>query len=393
MPDHTATVVACLTPPGQGAIATLGLAGPGAWTLARALFRPRTGRGLPDDPCRGRFWLGRCGDEVSDDVVLAVVAVEPVLQVEIHSHGGRAVVGLLLDLFTARGCRPCSWPEFLGYTGTDPLRIEAAVALAQATTTRTAAVLLDQYHGAFGDAVAAAVGAVDRGEIAEATALVAGMARRVGLGRRLTEPWRVVVAGAPNVGKSSLVNALAGYQRSIVAPTPGTTRDVVTARIAVDGWPIELTDTAGLRDVTGSIEGQGIERARSAAAGADLCLWVLDASTPPVWPETESSNRRIVVNKIDLPALWDLCRAGEAVHVSAVTGEGLPALCAALARWLVPEPPPAGAAVPFTATLGDAIEEVVRAFAAGEVGQARAVLQRLPGVGNVGGKKPNRLTA
>ena len=104
------------------------------------------------------------------------------------------------------------------------------------------------------------------------------LARYAPLGRRLTAPWRVVVAGPPNVGKSSLVNALAGYQRSIVAPTPGTTRDVVTTRLAIDGWPVELADTAGVREATDALETQGVRLAREATAAADLCLWVLDAS-------------------------------------------------------------------------------------------------------------------
>src|SRR5439155_711085 len=106
---------------------------------------------------------------------------------------------------------------------------------------------------------------------------------RTRLGRHLTNPWRVVVAGAPNVGKSSLVNALAGYARCVVSPTPGTTRDVVSTLIAVDGWPIELLDTAGLRLPGENLEQQGIALARAAVESADLCLWVIDASASPIW--------------------------------------------------------------------------------------------------------------
>src|SRR5205823_6640829 len=83
-----------------------------------------------------------------------------------------------------------------------------------------------------------------------------------------------------NVGKSSLINALAGYQRSIVAPTPGTTRDVVRVPVALDGWPVELLDTAGLRGDAPALEAAGIEQAREQAASADLCVWVLDATVP-----------------------------------------------------------------------------------------------------------------
>ena len=174
------------------------------------------------------------------------------------------------------------------------------------------------------------------------------------LGRRLTTPWRVAVAGPPNVGKSSLVNALAGYQRSIVAPTPGTTRDVATTRLAIDGWPVELADTAGVRDATDMLEMQGVRMAREATAAADLCLWVLDASAQPVWPELQGAVQ-LVVNKIDLPAAWAPDEAAGAVRVSARTGRGMADLCAALSRRLVPDPPPAGSAVPFTAALAGGV--------------------------------------
>src|SRR5206468_2220750 len=110
--------------------------------------------------------------------------------------------------------------------------------------------------------------------------------------------------GAPNVGKSSLVNALAGYQRSIVAPTPGTTRDVVATTLAIDGWPVELSDTAGLHGEGEQLERAGMARARAAAAAADLCVWVLDGSAAPVWLGPEITAPLTVINKIDLPPAW-----------------------------------------------------------------------------------------
>ena len=199
------------------------------------------------------------------------------------------------------------------------------------------------------------------------------LARWTPLGRRLTTPWRVAVAGPPNVGKSSLVNALAGYQRSVVAPTPGTTRDVVTTRLAIDGWPVELADTAGLREGTDTLETQGVRMARETSAAADLCLWLLDASAPPVWPDAGVGAVRLVVNKVDLPAVWDVADAPEAVAVSARTGAGLPELCAALSGWLVPEPPPSGTAVPFTAAQCDGVVRAKRHAGRGKAGGSAPV--------------------
>jgi tRNA modification GTPase len=367
--------VACLTPPGTAALAVLALHGPDAWDLVRPLFRPLSSAELPTQPEAGRFWLGRVGGDLSDDVVLAVKRGLPEPLLELHCHGGREVVRLLLEILTARGCRICTWQELESVLTADPLRAAAAVALVQSRTTRTAAILLDQHHGALTRAVDAVLAALRREDPGQAGRLLTELADRAAVGRHLTVPWRVAVAGAPNVGKSSLVNALAGYQRSVVSAVPGTTRDVVTTLIAVDGWPMELADTAGLRGAAGSLEEQGIRLAEQTAAAADLCLWVLDASVAPAWPPFTSERLRLVINKTDLPAAWDLEQAAGAVRVSAQTGAGLAELCQALSRWLVPRPPPPGAAVPFTPLLGDHIEEARAHCAAGRLADAVGALE------------------
>jgi tRNA modification GTPase len=373
--SEPSTYVACLTPPGTAAVATLALRGPRAWDVVRQLFRPLapSGQALPAEPQPGRVWLGRLGEGLSDQVVVTVkrpVAAAPPW-VEVHCHGGREVVRLLMDAFAAHGVNRRSWQDLERHTADRPLRALAAAALAEAGTVRTAAILLDQYDGALERALTEVLAALDRDDAAEAGRLLAELAGRTALGRHLTAPWRVAVAGAPNVGKSSLVNALAGYQRSVVAAAPGTTRDVVTTALAVEGWPVELADTAGLHTGAGRLEEEGIRRAEAALAFADVCLWVLDASAPPAWPAPGAGEVRPVVNKIDLPPAWDLGQAAGAVRVSARTGAGLAELCQALGRRLVPDPPPAGAAVPFTPSLCARVEAASRHLSAGRPAEAR----------------------
>lgn len=295
------TLVAVLTPPGQSALATIGLRGPRAWEVLRELFRPR-GQALPTEPETGRFWLGTVGAELADEAILAVRSTG----LELHAHGGRAVTQYLLELFQARGLRLSDWDEYLAD--------EVASTLARTMTVRTASIVLT------------------RG-LADVATLP------------LTRRARVVIAGAPNVGKSSLINALAGYQRSVVSPTPGTTRDVTTTATAIDGWPVELIDTAGLRATGEELESAGIDQAREVIAQADVCLWLVDASQEPVWPDQDIKTIHLVVNKCDLQPGWDLSRAGDAPRISATTDEGIPALLDRLSQWLVPCPPDAAVAV------------------------------------------------
>ena len=362
------TLIACLTPPGRGAIATLALRGPRAWSVVRELFQPLSGK-LSQDPEAGRFRLGRLAGA---EVVLAVRDDS----VELHCHGGVEVVRLLLEVFAQHDIRNCSLQELERRSGQNPLRCLAQEALVQATTVRTAAILLDQFHGAFSRAVETIIAKLENNESAEGMRLLNELAERIPLGRHLIQPWQVVIAGAPNVGKSSLVNALAGFQRSVVASTPGTTRDVVTTLLAIDGWPVELADTAGWRHEAEMLEAEGIARARSAADSADLCLWLLDGSCKPIYPDFAGKNLRLIINKVDLPAAWNWDEV-EGLRVSAKTNHGLEELCRNLSRWVVPNPSPPGAAVPFTPELCQGIETARQQAAHGKIADSRETLKEM----------------
>jgi tRNA modification GTPase len=215
--------------------------------------------------------------------------------------------------------------------------------LAEARTERAAAILLDQCRGALRreyDAIVAS---------GSPPARIEELLARRKLGEHLTRPYQVVLAGAPNVGKSSLINALLGYDRAIVFDQPGTTRDVVSAITALDGWLVELSDTAGLRATLDPLEAAGVERTTQQLARADLILWVQDgsqpfAAAPP--PISADIPTLIVWNKCDLLSADTIAQV-PGLAVSALTGQGLANLQAEIVRALVPHPPAPGAAVPI----------------------------------------------
>jgi tRNA modification GTPase len=290
------TTVAVLTPPGVGAIAVLSLAGPDAWSVCRTLFQGD----LPAEPEPGRVWIGRFGEPPGDEAVLSATAGS----VEVQCHGGRRAVRWLVEQCVAQGA-----------VEAEPLAAGSLALLPHALTGRTAAIVLDQLHGATGDA-----------------------SRYVDVGRHLTRPWRVVVAGPPNAGKSSLVNALAGFARAVVSPVPGTTRDAAGVAAAFDGWPVELIDTAGIRAASDALELAGISATNTAAASADLVLWVTAANEPAAEPPTELKSVVRLRNKCDLAA-------ADGLAVSATAGMGLQRLIDEIVASLVRNDPPPGAAV------------------------------------------------
>lgn len=324
------TAVAVLSAPGRSALASIGVVGPGAVDLLQPVFKPK-----------GRFWTGAdpgphvglfITEGLRDEVVLRRVGT-PRAWWELTSLGSPAVVAWIVETLTAQGAQRVPWETWLRLTEATWWQAELARLLMQAETERTAAWLHDQWTGRFGAALQ------QLSQMPEAAArqeqLHAWMAWE-DWALHLTRPWRVVLAGPPNVGKSTLLNALAGYDRAIADPTPGTTRDAVTARVTIEGWPMEVVDTAGLREPADAIEEAGLAKAAQARSGADLVLWLRSGDVPAAPPAAVASPRQMSVwTKADLqPA-----PPGE-LAVSAQTGEGIEELRRAMATALVPCVPP-----------------------------------------------------
>jgi tRNA modification GTPase len=267
---------------------------------------------------------------------------------EVHCHGGRAAAAAIVADIVARGATEIDWRDWIRRGTADVLQAEALSALADAPTERCAHVLLDQYYGALRRALEELQSFVKRQKLDQATRIVSELLRRARYGLQLTRPFRVALLGPPNVGKSSLINRLLGYERSIVFDQPGTTRDAVSAVTAFDGWPVELIDTAGLRETTDPIDVAGTRSARKTADDADLVLLIAESvnviSLPSIDP---SKNVLRVVNKIDQCPLAFQTSQGW-LPTCALSGAGIPLLVKAIVDRLVPDPPRDGDAVPFT---------------------------------------------
>jgi tRNA modification GTPase len=348
-----------LTPRSRGAIAVVRVWGTGALVVVDTVFRPNRGRSLSETEY-GRLRLGRAGKGVGDEVV--AIRLDGMLPtVEIHCHGGTAAVASVVQSLIDAGAVSSDDDPVARRLSADRIRAQAIEDLAVAPTLKAAEILLDQSHGALDRSLEhLSKQVVLAGDLGVASPLLAeldDLIRLAAVGIRLLCGWRVVIAGRPNVGKSRLFNALAGFERSIVNPQAGVTRDVVAVRTAFGGWPVELSDTAGDRESSDAVERLGIGRARRKRHDADLVLLVLDGSEPlqdvDVALLETTPNALVVANKNDLPIAWDAGRIDRTVSnvhsVSAETGAGLGDLMRAVGCRLVPEPPVAGVGVPFRA--------------------------------------------
>ena len=376
MTPEKATQVVLLTPQGRGAVATVLIEGPRAAELVAELFHPATGRSILDQPCGkilfGRWFSPEYGEEL-------VVCRRDSQRIEIHCHGGQAAPRAIVASLIERGCSALEWNDWIRKTTVDPIAATAQIALAAAATERAAAILCDQLAGALRQAINQLSILIRDGNVPAASAKIDHLLDFSDLGLHLKQPWQICFAGRTNVGKSSLINALLGYERAIVHATAGTTRDVVTAGAAIDGWPVELADTAGQRASSDELETEGIGLGQRQLAKADLVVLVFDLSV--AWSDEDDALATAwpgalhVFNKRDLT---NSVAFDNSVHLttSALAAEGLGDLERAISKRLVPRVPAAGQAIPFTIRQVETLHEIRRDLQSGEAAAASKLLER-----------------
>ena len=363
------TIAAIATPPGPGAIGVIKISGPGAEAIAKRIFRPKKPRKHLESH---RLYYGHIFDPetggVIDEVLVALMRKphsytrEDVL--EIYAHSGYLVLTRILDLVLKSGARLAEPGEFTRRAFLNGrLDLAQAEAVQELITARSESALklaLNQLSGKLSERInevkerllsllATVEAAVDFPE--EDLEIIAPeeMARRLQEevlrpmeelvanfreGRIYREGLAIVLAGRPNVGKSSLLNALLREERAIVTPIPGTTRDILEETAHIGGLPVRLIDTAGLRETEDVVESLGVAKAKEKLETADLVILLVDGKEPPaaedrrLYEEVAKRPHLVAVNKIDVAPKENLSRwegffPEKPVFISAREGTGL----------------------------------------------------------------------
>ncbi len=407
------TIFAVASGAGRAAVTVLRLSGPRTGALLDGLCRRRpVARTASVRTLRDRegdmldralvLWLPGPGSYTGED------------SAELHLHGGRAVLDGVADALVEAGARPAEGGEFSRRAflngRMDLLEAEAVADLVAAETGAQRRQALRQLGGALGTLYRAWAVRLTRllahqealidfpdeelppetesALLAEIAAIGGEIAAHLDDGRRgerLREGLVIAITGAPNVGKSTLINALAGRDVAIVSPHAGTTRDVLEARMVIGGVPVTLLDTAGLRETLDPLEAEGVRRARARAAAADFVVVLRDGDADA--PAEGREGALVVATKADLGGR----HCGADIAVSAVTGVGMDALRMRLAetaqRLAADAGPPALTRARHRAGLSDAADALRRAMAA-EMPELRgeALREAVRGLGHVTGR-------
>jgi tRNA modification GTPase len=359
------TIAAISTPLGEGGIGVIRVSGPEAGRIAATIFRKNRDGGLTSH----RFYYGTVVDPATgatlDEVLLVIMRApnsytrEDLL--EIQCHGGYLVVQRLLDLVLGQGARLAEPGEFTKRAflngRIDLVQAEAIIDVIRSKTDAALALAQHQREGLLSQRIAAArellvhalalieahidfpeeeVGILTRAEIErltiDAAVEIEGLLGGFSEGKVLREGVSVIIAGKPNVGKSSLLNTLLQEKRAIVTSVPGTTRDIIEEVVNIGGLPVRMLDTAGVRKTDDVVEQEGVRITLERIPQADLVLFMVDGSRSfddedrMILAALGSCRVIVVRNKSDLPAVIELpgeLAALEMVAISTLAGEGI----------------------------------------------------------------------
>ncbi len=386
------SVHAILTPPGAAGIAVHAATAPGVLADLAPIFRPARSHAHPDAASAStappafrsaKLYYGHVLDGAAalDEVIVAVFlppdspTTHPLI--EVNCHGGTVPVRALSDLFSRLGVPPIEPDQFLAlrvHPARDAIQLHAERLALAAPTTLAARHLFWQASGILSRVLERTLDRLklDPSQRQAALDTLRQLLQTAPFGIGLHQPRTITVVGRPNVGKSTLSNKLIGADRSLVHPTPGTTRDAVSSLIAIEGVPIRLVDTAGLRPALDQIEAAGVRISLAKLAAADLGLWIFDHSRPldPIeaahLEPLAGKSLLTVVNKMDLPgslpeALHPRPHRSPARPVSPLTRDRFPHLPRRLLLHLFgPVLPPVGSPLIFTESLRDALARLLR---------------------------------
>lgn len=373
------TIAAIATPVGCGGIGIVRVSGPQASAVADKVFRKQGNGGLESH----RFYYGRIVDPVDNSLIDEAMGVlmrsprsytrEDVL--ELHCHGGYLIVQRVLDACLRSGARLSETGEFTRRAflngRIDLCQAESIIDLINSRTEMSLAFAQSQREGALSARLGEVAGHLrkalalieafidfpeedlDAATLGQIESLVGRSREMLGVlldsyahGKVIRDGISVLLAGKPNVGKSSLLNALTLEQRAIVSHIPGTTRDVIEEIINIDGLPVRIIDSAGIRESHDEIEQEGIRRSLEKLALADLVLFLVDGSSAIDRQDLDllqaiADKRFItVVNKMDLPPALDanaLPAGADIIHISSKNGSGIDQLRSAIFRSFVSE--------------------------------------------------------
>ncbi|MEL4106141.1 tRNA uridine-5-carboxymethylaminomethyl(34) synthesis GTPase MnmE [Oscillospiraceae bacterium WX1] len=412
------TIAALATGTGRAGVGIIRLSGPNAIAAADRIFRSKSGIKMSDAEDR-KLLYGAIVDEAGAPLDYGLCAVSHAPNsytgentAELHCHGAPVVLAAVLDELFRAGARPAEPGEFTQRAflngRLDLTQAEAVIDLIDAETEQAAKNAAGQLGGAIAQKIHTAYDAlvdvsahffavIDYPDEAledfkteDCLAVLDGVAHALEMllktyerGRILKDGVKTALIGRPNVGKSSLLNALAGYERAIVTPHAGTTRDTIEEKLRFGGVVLRLVDTAGIRHTQDAIESLGVDRALGAAETAALILAVFDGSTDLTDDDrrildiaARAKNAVAVVSKSDLAQKLDKtflkARFQNIVEVSAVTGEGLPELGTVLGRLFTGADGVPGGEILTNARQAGAIararEDIARAAAALQAG-------------------------